>query len=229
MSHYIKNNTFDFILFFSFSCEICYPGVYKMKNKHSLLVLLESGVLACILMLFPLRMTHAVSVVERSFDELFQRADDVIYGQVTDIYSQQLVNEQGGQIFTFVQFSNIKRVKNEKSSSKETYLLRIAGGRVVNTVQMYPGIPQFVLGEHYVIFVRDNEKTAFPLVGIQQGLIHARTKSDGRVHLLFNASNRKLKTHFLDLKNRRSQTVDEKNIDPEDFIATLREYWLSKK
>lgn len=200
-----------------------------MKNKNNLASLLESCVSLCMLALLFWQPVYAVTVVEHSAEEMLQRADEVFYGQVTDIYSQQIFNEQGGQIFTFVQFSNIKRVKNTDVLPNETYLLRIAGGRLANTVQMYPGIPQFVLGERYVVFIRDNQKIAFPLVGIQQGFVHVKSSLNGRFKLIFNASNQKLKTHFLGVKNQFLQHADEKNIDPEDFIFTLREYWLLRK
>lgn len=200
-----------------------------MKPKKYFLSLQQCYLFILLLILLFSKNVFAVSVIERSADEMLQDADEVFYGQVTDIYSQQRFNGQNGQIFTFVQFSKLKQVKAAQASTDSTYVLCMAGGRVANTVQMYPGIPQFVLGERYVIFVRDNKKTAFPLVGIQQGFVHVKKASDGRYMLKFNATNKKLKTHFLDVKKQFSPDVDEKNIDPEDFISTLRGYWLLRK
>ena len=115
--------------------------------------------------------SHAVSVMERSFDDLISRADEVLYGKVTYIYSE--TSEK--RIFTYIRFSEIITVKGQISDAGgEEYLLRMAGGKHGNRFEVYPGIPQFEVGKRYIIFVRDNNKVMFPLVGLKQGIFNTR-------------------------------------------------------
>ena len=172
---------------------------------------------------------HGVTVVERDFDEMFDRSDEVFYGLVTDIHAQYETNEFGQSIFTYIQFSDVKRVKDVDAQNAHSYLLRVAGGRVANTVQMFPGMPQFELGKRYVIFVRDNNEVAFPLVGIQQGFIAVVDDSkNGRI-LTFSKTTEKIKTRFSHIKRELNLVDNDINIDPEDFILVLREYWNLRK
>jgi hypothetical protein len=173
---------------------------------------------------------HGVTVVERDFDEILDRSDEVFYGRVTDMHSQYENNEFGQSIFTYIQFSDIKRVKDVDTQNAHSYLLRVAGGRVANTVQMFPGMPQFEMGKRYVIFVRDNNKVAFPLVGIQQGFIAVVDDSkNGRHTLAFSKTTEKIKTRFSDIKRELNLVDNDKSLDPEDFILVLREYWNLRK
>ena len=115
--------------------------------------------------------SHAVSVMERSFDDLISRADEVLYGKVTYIYSEP--SEK--RIFTYIRFSEIITVKGQvNDAGGEEYLLRMAGGKHGNRFEVYPGVPQFEVGKRYVIFVRDNNKVMFPLVGLKQGIFDTR-------------------------------------------------------
>lgn len=169
-------------------------------------------------------------MVERDFDEIVDRSDEVFYGLVTDMYAQYENNEFGQSIFTYIQFSDLKRVKDVDAKNAHSYLLRVAGGRVANTVQIFPGMPQFELGKRYVIFVRDNNEVAFPLVGIQQGFIAVVDDSkNGRPILAFSKTTEKIRTRFSHIKRELNLVDNDKNIDPEDFILVLREYWNLRK
>lgn len=173
---------------------------------------------------------HGVTVIERDFDEMFDRSDEVFYGRVTDMYAQYESNEFGRSIFTYIQFSDVKRVKDFDAQNAHSYLLRVAGGRVANTVQMFPGMPQFEIGQRYVIFVRDNNKVAFPLVGIQQGFIRVVDNlGSERPTLAFSKKTEKIKMRFSDIKRELNLVDHDKKIDPEDFILVLREYWNLRK
>lgn len=173
---------------------------------------------------------YGVAVVDRDFDEILDRSDEVLYGLVTDIHSGYEVNEHGRSIFSYIQFSELRAVKELGSQNANPYVLRIAGGRVGDTIQMFPGMPQFEIGKRYIIFVRDNTKVAFPLVGIQQGFIAVdNNPTNGRHTLVFNKSTEKIKTRFSLIKRELNLGVDDGNIDSDDFISVLREYWNIRK
>ena len=126
----------------------------------------------------------AISVVEKSFEQLLEQSDDVIYGLVTDSSSRYGDGLSSEQIYTYVQFSEVVSVKNPQGYSQNEYLLRIAGGRVGRRIQVIPGVPKFLIGSRYILFIKGNNELAFPLVGVNQGVLNTifdKSKNDFRV------------------------------------------------
>src|SRR3569833_2794175 len=115
---------------------------------------------AVLLALITIPSAHALSVVPRSFDELVTLADLVIVGTVSAQQSRFDTPEQA-HISTYVTLSN-------------------AGGVVGDRAEEYPGLPQLVTGQPYVLFVRGNQRDFFPVVGIHQGVYHIVKDAAGR-------------------------------------------------
>ena len=148
------------------------------------------------------KFASAISVVEKSFEQLLEQSDDVIYGLVTDLSSRYGDGRSSEQIYTYVQFSEVVSVKKPQGYSQNEYLLRIAGGRVGRHIQVIPGAPEFLPGSRYILFIKGNNQLAFPLVGVNQGVLKAvfdESKNDFRV--LFDQRTLKI---FEALNSRRT-------------------------
>ncbi len=123
------------------------------------------------LALFALGVTgaSALSVVERSFDELVELADHVVVGTVEGLEGRLGTTSAGRQyVTTRVSLTQLDVVKG--TNPGDSYVLEVAGGVAGGVAQVYPGLPEFKLGERYVLFIRGNRQDFFPVVGIQQGL-----------------------------------------------------------
>src|SRR3569623_707177 len=132
---------------------------------------------AVLLALLTIPSAHALSVVPRSFDELVTLADLVIVGTVSAQQSRCDTPEQA-HISTYVTLSDLQVVKGALDDPQ--YTLRIAGGVVGDRAEEYPGLPQLVTGQSYVLFVRGNQRDFFPVVGIHQGVYHIVKDAAGR-------------------------------------------------
>src|SRR3569623_327776 len=132
---------------------------------------------AVLLALLTIPSAHALSVVPRSFDELVSLADVVLGGMVSAQQSRCVTPEQV-QISTYVTLSDLQVVKGALDDPQ--YTLRIAGGVVGDRAEEYPGLPQLVTGQSYVLFVRGNQRDFFPVVGIHQGVYHIVKDAAGR-------------------------------------------------
>jgi len=132
---------------------------------------------AVLLALITIPSAHALSVVPRSFDELVTLADLVIVGTVSAQQSRFDTPEQA-HISTYVTLSDLQVVKGALDDPQ--YTLRIAGGVVGDRAEEYPGLPQLVTGQPYVLFVRGNQRDFFPVVGIHQGVYHIVKDAAGR-------------------------------------------------
>lgn len=139
--------------------------------------ILHSVILAAMLAFSMTPLTHALSVTPRSFDEVVALADLVIVGTV---YTQQSHFDTPDQahISTYVTLRNLEVVKGTLDEAQ--YTLRIAGGVVGDRAEAYPGLPQLVTGQRYVLFVRGNHRDLFPVVGIHQGVYRVVKDGAGR-------------------------------------------------
>ena len=139
--------------------------------------ILQSLVMATMLAFGMTPATHALSVAPRGFDEVVALADLVIVGTV---YTQQSRFDAPDQahISTYVTLRDLEVVKGTLDEAQ--YTLRIAGGVVGDRAEAYPGLPQFVTGQRYVLFVRGNHRDLFPVVGIHQGVYRVVKDGTGR-------------------------------------------------
>ncbi len=119
----------------------------------------------------------ALSVVQRSFDELVALSELVLVGTVSELRSAYSGPEQNS-IHTYVTLTDLEVVKGTLAETH--YTLRTPGGRVGDRLDVHPGLPQLRPGGRYVLFVRGNFRDFFPVVGIYQGVYQVLRDGAGR-------------------------------------------------
>lgn len=136
------------------------------------MISLRTGALAALL-LVPLSSASAMSVVDRDFADLVDRAEQIVVGTVTAIENGE--NERGGPM-TFVTFDDLTVIKGDVAPP---FVLQIHGGTARDGVLMHvPDLPQFAVGDRAVLFVRGNGRDFCPLVGVWQGRFSVRHDDD---------------------------------------------------
>jgi hypothetical protein len=123
---------------------------------------------------------QALTVNARPFPELVQEAEVIVVGTVAGMESAWSADHEAIQ--TTVRLVDLDLIKGEVPAIP--YEVRLAGGVVGDTAQVYPGMPRLVTGGRYVLFVRGNLRDFFPLVGAYQGLYRVLTDADGQQRVL---------------------------------------------
>jgi hypothetical protein len=121
----------------------------------------------------------ATSMLPISLEQLSTRADLIFYGRVI---SNKVKNDvQSGQIATFTEFEIIKLIKGNAGS---THTIKQIGGfdKNSNTRLMIHGVPKFITGKEYVVFLPKKSSLGFcsPL-GLHQGSFPVSTKNDEKI------------------------------------------------
>jgi hypothetical protein len=107
----------------------------------------------------------ATTVAKLNMEQLVQRADLIVQGQVESVYSRW--DEARRLIFTYV---SIRVDESLKGSAPQSVVIRQIGGSV-GTIQMsVAGVPQFRSGEMTVVFLKRQDDSTFQVVGMNQGL-----------------------------------------------------------
>ena len=195
----------------------------KCNNIHfSILLSALFSLLAC-------QVSYGLSVVEKSLEQLLEQSDEVIYGLVTEISSRYDHDQPNQQIYTYIQFSETKRIKNSDANARDGFVLRIAGGRVGSRAQVIPGAPKFDVGERYILFVKGNNKLALPIVGVNQGVfsvvLNAATHS---YEVVLKGRPEEFSTQLqmlLDGTENGSLDSLSTGISPQEFMEALSTKW----
>ncbi len=109
--------------------------------------------------------TFATTVVRLNLEQLVQRADLIVQGQVESVYSQW--DEERRLGFTHVSIRVDEPLKGER---RRSVLIRQVGG-TAGTIQMsVAGVPQFKNGGMAIVFLKRQDDTTFQVVGMNQGL-----------------------------------------------------------
>jgi hypothetical protein len=124
-------------------------------------------ILCLVLNLLCLPVASATSMLPLSLEQLSTRASLIFYGKV--INNEVKKDEQSGRIATFTEFEIIDLIKGETAA---THTIKQIGGHLKETgtvVHIY-GVPEFVTGKNYVVFLPEKSKLGFssPL-GLHQG------------------------------------------------------------
>lgn len=129
-----------------------------------------AGLLVALMMgsvLLLARLVWATTVLEKSFSSLVQDAEVIAVGTVTAIETEWDAQKEAP--FTLVTFSDLEVLKGDESQTEIT--LHFLGGPTPDgLIMQIAGVPQFTLGERYVIFCIGNQHHAVPLVGLWQGV-----------------------------------------------------------
>ncbi len=121
----------------------------------------------------------ATSLLPLSLEQLSTRADLIFYGRVI---SNEVKNDtQSGQIATFTEFEIIDLIKGKAGN---THTIKQIGGfdKNSNTRLMIRGVPKFISGEEYVVFLPKKSSLGFcsPL-GLHQGSFPVATENNEKI------------------------------------------------
>lgn len=126
-------------------------------------VLLSVGLLA---LLLSTGRAGATTLVQMDLEDLADKAELVFVG--TALRSEVALSLDGKSPFTFVTFEVLDELKGRAQGRELT--LRFHGGPVSpEEVVVVHGMPEFTIGETYLLFVRDNGRSASALLGWRQG------------------------------------------------------------
>ena len=121
----------------------------------------------------------ATSLLPLSLEQLSTRADLIFYGKV--ISNEVKKDTQSGQIATFTEFEVIDAIKGSVGSK---HSIKQIGGfdKNSNTRLMIRGVPKFIIGEEYVVFLPKKSSLGFcsPL-GLHQGSFSVQTENGEKI------------------------------------------------
>lgn len=119
----------------------------------------------------------ALTTVPRRFEELVTLADQIVVGTVERRESRWRDPVQQRGIVTQITLTDLEWLKADQPG--DTFTLQIAGGQIGPYGEAIAGLPQLSVGERYVLFVRGNSQSLFPVVGIEQGVLKVRNDAGG--------------------------------------------------
>ena len=158
-------------------------------------------VLAFMFLLLSTPIVRATVIKPVTLDELTDRAELIFEGVVTHIdyrMSEQDTLDQPILPYTFVTFS-IDRILKGSSLDGDTITLRFEGGPADDGKLLFiPGMPLFDLGDHDIVFARDNGSAISPIVGWGQGrfrIVRGELFSDEGVELHATAAGSLVRGH----------------------------------
>ena len=165
----------------------------------------------------------ATSTLPISLEQLSTRAALILYGKV--ISNEVRKDEQSGRIATFTEFKVIDLIKG---TAGNTHTIKQIGGHLqgTGTIIRIPGVPEYVTGNDYVVFLPEKSDHGFssPL-GLQQGSFDVVTVNGEQVvdnghQLAVNPvhSRKSVQVPLAVNTSKPSQT----RLD--DFINTVRTY-----
>lgn len=108
---------------------------------------------------------HATTLVRLDLDQLVDTAEGIFTG--TAVHSEVVPSRDGKSPFTFVTFQVESALKGTFPGREVT--LRLHGGALGDTITIVHGMPEFVVGETYLVFVHGNGVEASPVLGWIQG------------------------------------------------------------
>lgn len=124
------------------------------------------GITAFGLLVLTAASARSTSILPPTFDELVARADEVILARVVARQSSWVTSRSGRAIVTDVTFAIERTLKGE---SRIQRTLEFLGGTVGEDTLTVVGIPEFLVNDRDVLFVRDTGRPASPLVGFSYG------------------------------------------------------------
>jgi len=107
----------------------------------------------------------ATTVTKMDLEQLVQRADLIVQGQVQSVYSQW--DEGRRLVFTYISIRVDEPLKGER---RQSILIRQIGGTVGAIQMSVAGVPQFKSGEMAIVFLKRQDDSTFQVVGMNQGL-----------------------------------------------------------
>lgn len=165
----------------------------------------------------------ATSMLPLSLEQLSTRADLIFYGRV--ISNEVKKDTQSGQIATFTEFEIIDLIKGKAG---DTHTIKQIGGFDKNskTRLMIHGVPKFISGEEYVVFLPKKSSLGFcsPL-GLYQGSFSVASENNEKVISNGRRLAERPDTTYRDVQIPLAVRADKPSQSRlDDFINTVRAY-----
>lgn len=132
------------------------------KRKYWFVTLLSVVLVVMIIGVIPVTGT---TLRKLDVTSLSQMAASVVEGDV--IETRCAWNPEHTQIYTYVTFDVTDVYAGKATLGRMEF--RLLGGAVDDTAMIIPGAPGFAEGEHLVLFLYDDPRLYFPVVGLYQG------------------------------------------------------------
>jgi len=139
---------------------------------------------ALVLLACLLPTTRATTVVQPTFDGLVESADYVVRAVVTAVDSEWRQNPKNPSERYIGSRVTLQVKEIIKGQPPQPLVLEIVGGTVGDREFHIEGAPQFSVGDENILFVRNNGRSFFPLVGLMHGYFrvqHNRTSDRDEV------------------------------------------------
>ncbi len=118
---------------------------------------------------------RATTLQEISEDEQIQTAQTIVRGRAEQVNAARETGSRGVAIVTTVQFTPLAVYKG---SATGPVSLRFLGGKVGDTEMKVRGMPQFKVGQEYILFVSGDRNLACPVVGWAEGSLKVDRSAD---------------------------------------------------
>jgi hypothetical protein len=118
--------------------------------------------------------SYATRELQETTFDIATRSENIVVARCLSTESKW--NKQGSLIFTYVTFQVQDTVQGENTEDNLT--LRFLGGRVGDTVQSVPDMPEFSENEEVMLFLGPKNRSGYQtLSSIQNGVLRIRTDS----------------------------------------------------
>ena len=119
--------------------------------------------------------SYATRELQETTLDVAKKSDNIVVARC--ISEESRWNEQGSLIFTYVTFQVQDTVQGENKQDKLT--LRFLGGRVGETVQTVPDVPEFSENEEVMLFLGPKNKSGYQtLSSVQNGVLRIKADSE---------------------------------------------------
>ena len=178
------------------------------------------GRIVAVLLLISCNNATALTSSEYTFDELVAQADQILVGTVSKIQSFWGEGRGANTIFSNIHLIDLEQVKGQLSDTQ--YTLKIVGGIVGDQAQFYPGLPQFVSGQRYLLFIKNNDRVMFPIAGIHQGMYRVQWDDGQQRSIAIPSTLNSSKTLSRNIHSLSHSHVEEQGRDLTGLISDIR-------
>ena len=170
---------------------------------------------------------RATTVIPPDFSELVNESDYIVRARVSSVKSNWITKNGRRNIFTHVELKVLEVISG---TPPQPLVLEILGGRVEGEEMVVQGMPQFVIGQEDVLFVRGNGKQFYPLTAAMHGRYPVVREKGGAAHVRRSNDQPLRRTEDVKLpldehfSAEKAQYLDESEpgLTVERFIETIR-------
>lgn len=157
----------------------------------------------------------ATTLKPLSTDDQIRDAAMIFRGRVQSVDVARKATGQGSIIVSTVQFTPLAVYKGDVPAVVK---LEFPGGKIGDVEMKVAGIPEFQVGQEYVLFVSGDQSRVCPVVGWSEGSLKVdrQTSAAGQVEVSSTAGG------VLDSLNARSRAGGPRSVDLSDFESRLR-------